>query len=388
MRRDSDPQTTTDNLTEKYTSKFLYVSYAVMLVISVIMLVAGIIVGNYKDIIIAVPVILILTDALFVERTVVHIPPLMIFLTVGLMILILLERGIETDILIDLVADILLGIVMALSGVIITYSLLRTMPGVSDRSPALVPFVSFALAISFFTIVLMMQYILCIIANDEVLTTSEIMGQLFVITVVAALISGLFYFNKHTGIFHNTVIQFLETRSGTISAEEYERMEIERALVGGESEKTEYKSTLRTNLQTGEKDPRMEKAVLKTLVAFLNSRGGTLLIGISDDGSVSGIDENSFDNRDKLNLHMTNLIASQIGNEFIPYISFILSDYEGKGVMRVICRKSDDPVFLKEGKQETFFVRSGPSSIELTGTDLLNYVDNRFKKRSRRSLQR
>jgi Predicted transcriptional regulator containing an HTH domain and an uncharacterized domain shared with the mammalian protein Schlafen len=383
MRGDSNSQTATNTLTEKYTSKFLYVSYAVMLVVSVILLIAGIAVGNYKDIIIAVPVIIILTDALFVERTVVHIPPLMIFLTVGLMVLILFERGIEADFLIDLIADVLLGIVMALSGIIITYSLLRTMPDVSDERPTLVPFVSLALAISFFTMILMIQYILCVITNDTILTTEEIMGQLLVITAVAALVSGLFYFNKHTGIFHNTVNQFLETRSGTISAEEYERMEIERALIGGESEKTEYKSTLRTNLQTGEKDPRMEKAVLKTLVAFLNSRGGTLLIGISDDGGVSGIDEGSFDNRDKLNLHMTNLIASQIGNEFIPYISFKLSDYEGKGIMRVVCRKSNEPVFLREGKQETFFVRSGPSSIELTGTDLLNYVDNRFKKKSR-----
>jgi len=382
MRGDNNSQTATNTLTEKYTSKFLYVSYAVMLVVSVILLIAGIAVGNYKDIIIAVPVIIILTDALFVERTVVHIPPLMIFLTVGLMVLILFERGIEADFLIDLIADVLLGIVMALSGIIITYSLLRTMPDVSDERPTLVPFVSLALAISFFTMILMIQYILCVITNDTVLTTEEIMGQLLVITAVAALVSGLFYFNKHTGIFHNTVNQFLETRSGTISAEEYERMEIERALTSGESEKTEYKSTLRTNLQTGEKDPRMEKAVLKTLVAFLNSRGGTLLIGISDDGGVSGIDEGSFDNRDKLNLHMTNLIASQIGNEFIPYISFKLSDYEGKGIMRVVCRKSNEPVFLREGKQETFFVRSGPSSIELTGTDLLNYVDNRFKKRS------
>ena len=355
-----------------------------MLVISVILFIAGIVVGNYKDIIIAVPVILILADALFVERTVVHIPPLMIFLTVGLMVLILLERGIKADFLIDLIADVLLGIVMALSGIIITYSLLRTMPGVSNERPTLVPFVSFALAISFFTIILMVQYIFCVIANDDILTTDEIMGQLFVITAVAALISGLFYFNKHTGIFHKAVNQFLETRTGTISAEEYEKMEIEKALMGGESERTEYKSTLRTNLQTGEKDPRMEKAVLKTLVAFLNSRGGTLLIGVSDDGGVSGIDEGSFDNRDKLNLHMTNLIASQIGNEFIPYISFKLSDYEDKGVMRIVCRKSDEPVFLKEGKQETFFVRSGPSSVELTGADLLNYVDNRFKKRSRR----
>jgi predicted HTH transcriptional regulator len=122
------------------------------------------------------------------------------------------------------------------------------------------------------------------------------------------------------------------------------------------------------------------------LVAFLNSRGGTLLIGVADDGTIVGIDESKFESRDRVNLHLTNLLATHIGNEFLPFITFRLSDYQGKGIMRVVCRKSDSPVFLKEGKQETFFVRSGSSSIELHGMDTLNYVDNRFKRRINRKM--
>jgi Predicted transcriptional regulator containing an HTH domain and an uncharacterized domain shared with the mammalian protein Schlafen len=369
---------------KKYTSRLLYTCYALMLISSVLIFIAGVILGNYRDVILAVPVILILMDALFVERTVVHIPPLMIFLVVGLMILLLIERGLENGFLLDAVADVILGVVMGLSGLIITYSLLRTLPEIDNRNSYLAAFVSLSLALSFFTMILMIQYALCIIGDVEVQTTKEIMSQLMLVTLGAAFVSVSFYLNKHTGLFHDTINQYLETRSGTIGENEYEIMEIERILKSGESEKAEYKSTLRTNLTTGEKDVRMEKAVLKTIVAFLNSRGGTLLIGISDSGDVVGIDENSFDNRDKLNLHLTNLIASQIGNEFLPFISFKLTDYKEKGVMRVVCRKSDAPVFFKEGKQETFYVRSGPSSVELNGMDVLNYVDNRFKKRIRK----
>ena len=43
---------------------------------------------------------------------------------------------------------------------------------------------------------------------------------------------------------------------------------------------TEFKATLRTNLHTGQSDPKMEHAVLKTLVAFLNSSGGTLFLAV------------------------------------------------------------------------------------------------------------
>ena len=142
-----------------------------------------------------------------------------------------------------------------------------------------------------------------------------------------------------------------------------------------------------TNLQTGEIDKRMEKAVLKTITAFLNTDGGTLLVGVEDNGNIMGIDIERFENRDKLNLHVTNIIASQIGNEFIPFIKFEQIDYgkrdDGKDriVMRFDCTPTSTPAFLKNTKEktETFFVRSGPSSVELTGNDLINYVMNRRK---------
>lgn len=52
----------------------------------------------------------------------------------------------------------------------------------------------------------------------------------------------------------------------------------------------------------------MEKAALKTIVAFLNTRGGVLLIGVSDSGEIIGADEASFESRDKMLLHFNNLI--------------------------------------------------------------------------------
>ena len=57
-----------------------------------------------------------------------------------------------------------------------------------------------------------------------------------------------------------------------------------------ESHHLEYKSTLRTSVATGEVLKVLESASLKTIAAFLNSReGGTLLIGVADDGSLHGL---------------------------------------------------------------------------------------------------
>ena len=192
-------------------------------------------------------------------------------------------------------------------------------------------------------------------------------------------ISTIFYLDK-SALFKHTVFNFMYNNQETLGVRsENDRLEAEHLIGLGESDTLEFKSTLRTNLKTGEKDKRMEKAVLKTLTAFLNTEGGTLLIGVTDDGDIIGIDEESFDNRDKLNLHMTNLISSQIGDEFLPYIRFKLIDFDEKAIMRVVCKRCNIPVFLKDGKVEQYYVRSGPSSVELTGSDMVKYVGRKQK---------
>jgi hypothetical protein len=70
-------------------------------------------------------------------------------------------------------------------------------------------------------------------------------------------------------------------------------------LIGsGETAGVEFKSTLRTNLHTGEKDPRMETAALKSIAGFLNGKGGTLVIGVADDGSPVGWERDGFPDED------------------------------------------------------------------------------------------
>ena len=58
------------------------------------------------------------------------------------------------------------------------------------------------------------------------------------------------------------------------------RASVAELVARGESDRVEFKSTARINLHTGAKDERMEQVVAKTVGAFLNAEGGTLLIGV------------------------------------------------------------------------------------------------------------
>jgi GTPase len=87
-------------------------------------------------------------------------------------------------------------------------------------------------------------------------------------------------------------------------------------LPGGETNAVEFKSTLRTNLHTGLVDDKIQVSALKTIAGFMNAKGGTLLVGVADDGEVLGLTSDGFENGDKLQLHLVGLIRDRIGDVF------------------------------------------------------------------------
>ena len=160
----------------------------------------------------------------------------------------------------------------------------------------------------------------------------------------------------------------LPTRSG----------DIDSLIEGGENTMTEFKATLRTNLHTGLKDSKMEFMVLKTIAAFVNSSGGTLIIGVKDDGDPIGIGVDNFKDEDKMNLHLVNLMKDKIDGEISIYAHPNFDDYRDHRVLKVECLKGRSPMFVKEGNTEKFFVRHGAATIGLSTSEIPNYLKERF----------
>jgi hypothetical protein len=150
-------------------------------------------------------------------------------------------------------------------------------------------------------------------------------------------------------------------------------------IKGGETKATEFKATLRTNLHTKQADPKMEMSCLKTIAGLLNSvAGGTLVIGVLDDGVPIGIEPDGFANEDKMNLHLANLISARIGAAHSIYTHPRFEDYEGFRVLVVECWPSKSPVYVKDGQVDRFYVRSGTSTAELSASQIPQFVAERF----------
>jgi predicted HTH transcriptional regulator len=134
----------------------------------------------------------------------------------------------------------------------------------------------------------------------------------------------------------------------------------------GEREDVEFKSTLRVNLYSGKADKRIELACLKTIAAFLNSKGGVLLVGVEDTGAVLGTEADGFPSRDRLRLHFVNLFNQHIGAAPARFVSAQAVNVEDRVVLAVTCRKAETPVIVKSGEDEHYFVRVGPATNELS----------------------
>jgi len=282
-------------------------------------------------------------------------------------------------------ANLLFGVLFAVLGIILVKIMLRNAPELDRGRAFFVSLCAWCISVTGTEVLKCLGLGMTYLWNPDYHLDVYLFIEGAAMSVLGSfIVCVVFYINKKTGLFGSHFDKLVSPEI-TAADDEGRRKGIEELILQGESSKLEFKSTVRKNLATGEKDPRMEKAVLKTIVAFLNSRGGTLLIGVADSGEIIGSDEDTFENRDKMLLHLNHLIENKIGKQYLPYIHYFLVDFDGKSVIRVDCAISDSPVFLIEGKEQTFFVRSGPSSIDLHGMDLLKYANHNFGRVIKRS---
>ena len=155
--------------------------------------------------------------------------------------------------------------------------------------------------------------------------------------------------------------------------------QIQSLIRQGESKTLEFKETLLWNVKARMKDKQMETEVLKTIAAFLNTLGGHLLVGVADDGTIPGVEEEMekfFKNSsDGLLKHLKNLIKERIGEPSYPFIESRLVRVGRTTVLRVDCSQSKSPCFVDD---TDFYVRTNPATDKLQGRKMHEYLLNHF----------
>lgn len=157
---------------------------------------------------------------------------------------------------------------------------------------------------------------------------------------------------------------------------------IDQLLAGSESHLVEYKQTARVNAHTGEKDLRMEDAIVKTIAGFLNSDGGTLLIGVADDGTCTGVSTDIAVTRNHdffLQWITGTLLGSRLGKSVTAqYVRASYVEVTGVEIVRVDVKPSSEPVWAEFGTESLLYVRNGNLTDQLKGNDVSHFLRRRM----------
>ncbi len=160
--------------------------------------------------------------------------------------------------------------------------------------------------------------------------------------------------------------------------------------VAGETAKVEFKSSARFNHHTGQRDPKLELVISKTIAAFSNSAGGVLLIGIADDSSVVGLDNDykfmKKPDSDRYELWLRDHLTVTLGADAAAAIRVDFPLVSGSEICEIRVPRSDRPVFVTptKGKPPELWVRVGNSTRELAIDQAFAYGSRQWGRRQLR----
>jgi hypothetical protein len=191
-------------------------------------------------------------------------------------------------------------------------------------------------------------------------------------------------------------------------------------IAAGESATVEFKSTARWDVRNSKPEKFIERVIVKTVAALLNTQGGTPVIGVEDDGKVYGLAEDyklsGGKGRDSFENWLTQTLLKDFGKDAAALLSVTfyelsstgvppVNDGDGPGILPVnerdahrhdacatpdacatgsgdVCvvtvRPSPKPRFLVEEGQEKFFIRTGNATNQLKMSEVLDYYKQRW----------
>ena len=178
-------------------------------------------------------------------------------------------------------------------------------------------------------------------------------------------------------IYQNTMPKTPENKS--INDEKF----YSNLILDGEGPKVEFKSTLFVNIKNENKiDDKIILSSLKTINGFLNSHGGSLLIGVSDEKEILGLDADfsimtkKDDKLDQFQLKLDELISKSFGNQAFSLLEITFPKVNNKQICCIsVTPNKKSAVYLNK---RDFYIRRTASTVKIEGPDLEKYIKSNW----------
>ncbi|MCB9570432.1 MAG: ATP-binding protein, partial [Myxococcales bacterium] len=145
-----------------------------------------------------------------------------------------------------------------------------------------------------------------------------------------------------------------------------------------ESETVEFKESALQSTKSGKSRPH---TIVRAIAGLANARGGTLLIGVKDDGTVSGIAaevEANAKGRDGWELNLFTKLKDVIGAAAASALQLRFQQFGGVEVAVVRVPPSPVPVYVRHDGEQLLFVRIGNQCLALDAKQAKDYCAKRW----------
>jgi membrane protein YdbS with pleckstrin-like domain len=154
-------------------------------------------------------------------------------------------------------------------------------------------------------------------------------------------------------------------------------------VAGGEGQYVEFKSSLMWDYRQERVNKDLYEPVMKNVTAFLNSRGGILLIGVADDGAILGLDSDLHSLKqpdlDHWELVFNNAFNAMIGVQYRRFVELTFPHIEDKVICAVRVRPATKPAYLSQKNTEYFYIRAGNGTQPLSLSKATEYILDHFE---------
>jgi len=149
-------------------------------------------------------------------------------------------------------------------------------------------------------------------------------------------------------------------------------------LRAGEGPILEFKSSFRWDVLRKQVNKELQKEVARSLAGFMNSEGGTLLIGVADDGNPLSIEDDikTLGRRDSDGFMqtLTNYLVEKLGAPHIKFLHPSIEPINDKAICVVRVEQATRPVFLTDGEKREFYIRAGNTTRLLDVQETHEYI--------------
>ena len=182
-----------------------------------------------------------------------------------------------------------------------------------------------------------------------------------------------------------TYVELIEGLAGleAAAAPPPERQSVAELLAGGEGQYVEFKSSLMWDYRRQIVNKALYEPVMKNVVGFLNAAGGSVIIGVDDDGEVLGLDPDyqaiKKPDSDGFENVFNMAFNKMIGVEYRRFVDVTFPRLEGQEICVVSVRPATQPAYLQARGNETFYLRAGNASQPLTVSQAARYIQEHFR---------